>query len=250
MLGGGDGQEPASDRSVRKRGMPPGLAKVAAIRNGRLAAWCGLTGCYWGRQAAVRRRQAAPQESALAALLNSDRCTPLRFEQRKLQKIVVPTCPVPGFPLMPFLQKAELREQCQGWRVVRVYLRLDSIQLHLSEAPGDDCLERFFCVSVPLMRRSDFVSNDTGSPVSIPAKQAARTHQPGSVFQLHGPARSGDRLFAPARKRGDELFGAIKIGNRIRPEPSHVLAVTMDLKQTFGIRLQNLTQCESRCLKR
>lgn len=84
----------------------------------------------------------------------------------------------------------------------------------------------------------------------MPAKQAARTYQSGSVFQLHGPARSRDRLFAPARKRGDELFGTIKIGNRIRPEPSHVLAVTMDLKETFGIRIPNLTQRESRCFKR
>ena len=202
-----------------------------------------------GKADTERRRHAAPQEPALAAVSDRNRCTPLRFEQSILQKIVVPTCPVPSFPLMPFLHKAELREQCQRRRIVRVYLRFDSIQLHLSETPGDDCLQRFFCVSVPLMRRSDFVSHDTRSPVSIPAKQAARTNQSWSVFQLHGPARSRNRLFPPARKRSDELFGAIKIGNRIRPEPSHVLAVTMDLKETFGIRFHDLTQREPGCLQ-
>ena len=57
-----------------------------------------------------RRRQGVPQESALAALSDRNRCTPLRFEQSILQKIVVPTCPVPSFPLPPLLQKAERLE--------------------------------------------------------------------------------------------------------------------------------------------
>jgi hypothetical protein len=183
-------------------------------------------------------------------LLEHARCAPLRLEQSILQKVVVPACPVPSIPLMPLLQKAERCEQCQRRLVVRMYLRLDSIELRFSEPPGDNCFQRFSYVSAPLMRRSDFVSDYAGSPVSIPAKQAARTNQSGSVFQLDGPARSRHRLFPPARKHSDQLPGAVKIGNRIRPEPSHVLAVTMDLKETFRIRFQNLTQGESECLER
>ena len=191
----------------------------------------------------------APKIAAMA-LFTRAMISPFPSITAEWQQIVVPTGPVPRFPLMPLLQKAELREQRQRPRVVRVHLRLDSIQLHLSETPGDDCLQRFFGVSTPLMLWRDFIAHDTRFPVSIPAKQAARTNQSWSVFQFHGPARSGNRLFAPARKQTDQFFGAIQIANRIRPKPPHVLAVAMDLKETFSIRRHNLTQRESGCVKR
>ncbi len=134
-------------------------------------------------------------------LSDRNRRTPLRFQQSILQKVVVPACPIPSFSLMALLQKAELLEQCERRRIVSVYLRLDSIELHLSETPGDDSVQRLLCVPMPLIRRRDFVSYNARPPASIPAKQAARSNQSWLVFQLHGPTRPGDGLFTPARKR-------------------------------------------------
>lgn len=76
----------------------------------------------------------------------------MRIEQSVLQEVVVPARSVPSFPLPPLLQKPERLKQGHRCRVVRVYLPLDSIQLHLSETPGDDRFESFFHVSAALVR--------------------------------------------------------------------------------------------------
>lgn len=131
----------------------------------------------------------------------------------------MPARPVPSFPLPPLLPKPERFKQGQRCGVVRVYLCLDSIQRHISETPGDDCLESFFHVSTALMCRSDFVADGAGSPVSIPAKQAAGPNQSWLVFQLQGPACTGNRVFPPLANMVTSFAAPSR--SRIGSDPNH-----------------------------
>jgi hypothetical protein len=119
------------DASWRSKRLPTTPRPKAALQRGRSTT-------QFRRWRLIKLAFEMLSASGASDMFERTSCIPLSLKQSILQKVVVLTRPVSGFTKMSLLQKAESGQQCQRRLVFGMYLRLDSVQVHCSKAPGDD----------------------------------------------------------------------------------------------------------------